>query len=152
MKDHAWRVRAVNRDGVSGWSRTRFAMVDVGGAEGAAGSSASLPGGALSRPPGVPAVLGPLGATLAPGEPATFEWSAVEGARGYDFHLFDATTGDLVDDVRGLDPGRVCDASGTCSIALSPRLPPAPNHAWRVRATNGYGASGWTRTPLAVSP
>ena len=141
MRDHAWRVRAVNRSGSSDWSRSRFAMVGAGGIAGAG-----------DRAPGVPRVAGPIGATLRSGEPATFEWEAVDGAVGYDFHLFDATSGDLVDDVRGLRPDDVCDASGRCALDLAPVLPPASNHAWRVRATNGHGASGWTRTLLAVVP
>ena len=150
MKDHAWRVRARNLAGASGWSRAVFAMVDVDGGDGSAGAPSALPAG--SRAPRVPVVLAPVGATLRADEVATFEWRASVGALGYDFHLFDATSRELVDDVRGLAPEDVCDASGQCSLALAPALPPAANHAWRVRATNGYGASEWTRTVLAVVP
>ena len=142
VKDHAWRVRAVGRGGASEWSRARFAMVDVGGASGAR----------AARAPDVPEPTAPLGATLRADDVATFEWSASADALGYDFHLFDATTRGLASELRDLAPADVCDASGRCSVLVAPGLPPASNHAWRVRATNGYGASGWTRTTLAVAP
>ena len=155
MADHAWRVRAGNRSGVSGWSRSRFAMVDAGGGprtgRGGSADAGRARASAGSSGPAAPAVLGPVGATFRADDLVTFEWGAVDGASGYDFHLFDATSRALVEDVRGLDPDEVCDASGRCAIDAVVALPPAPNHAWRVRATGPGGASGWTRTTLDVA-
>ena len=152
MKDHAWRVRATNRAGRSEWSRTRFAMVDVGGVAADPLAGPFDTAASARRTPTVPLVLAPVGATLRPGEVVTFEWGVVEGASGYDFHVYDATTRELVADTRGLVPADACDASGRCALTLALMLPVAANHAWRVRAVNRWGTSNWTRTPLAVVP
>ena len=141
--DHAWRVRAGNNAGKSDWTRTRFAMVN-GSLKGAGVGPAS------ARVPPMPEPLEPRGATLVPGAVETFVWSPSAGATAYDFHLFDRSTGSIVDEVRDLPAATVCQQPSRCVLSRSVVLPPGEGHAWRVRAINRDGRSGWTREEFSV--
>ena len=140
LEGHAWRVRAGNNAGKSGWTRREFTMVDGAGA-----------GPGAVRRPAMPVPIAPgRAAAVVRGSLVTFEWTPSADATGYDFHLFDRSDGEIADQVLELSAATVCRRETRCSFARTVRLPTGDGHAWRVRALNRHGRSEWTRTELSV--
>ncbi len=140
MKDHAWRVRAGNYVGLSNWTRYRFSMV---------GGNASNDLGA----PRVPVALQPRNATeIKAGTLIEFVWRPIPDATGYDFHLFDAVNAEMTDSLVNLPATTVCQGNELCRLTRTVNLQAGEGHAWRVRALNQNGWSGWTRNVFAVTP
>ena len=137
---HAWRVRAGNNAGKSEWTRSTFSMANGAGV-GPVGSGA----------PAMPEPLEPAGGTLVRDAVATFAWAPSVGATGYDFHLFDRSSGTVVGEVRDVPAATVCQEPTRCVLARTVILPDGENHAWRVRGTNRHGSSSWTRVEFAVA-
>ncbi len=137
MRDHAWRVRAINSAGQSEWNRTRFNMV----------SANETPG--LLDPPVEPIPLGPQNAAVLPNSQVEFIWLPADKAISYDFHFYNVTDGSMTSVVNDVPSKTVCNGSD-CRLTMVVALPPAPNHAWRVRSVNEHGRSSWTRTILPV--
>lgn len=135
-QDHAWRVRAGNNKGLSSWSRHRFNMVDA-------------VAGALSSP-AVPSPVRPAGIDVKAQTLVEFVWRNIDGATGYDFHLFDAINTEMVDPLNDLPATVVCQGGNLCRIIRAVELPPSTAHAWRIRAVNENGRSEWTRTEFKV--
>ncbi len=129
-------VRASNRIGDSNWSDVNFSIIEE-----------------IIEPP-VSAPLVPtndsplVDAQIAADATQTFTWLAVEFAAAYDFHLFDRTNGDLTF-VYDINPADAC-VDSACSLDVLVALPVHPNHAWRVRAKNASGISGWSRSEFDV--
>lgn len=142
--DHAWRVRAVNNVGFSGWTRTRFDMV---------GTGATLNNNSVvSRAaPTVPNPLQPLsGSTAKLDSLVDFVWTSAQQATSYDFHLFDSLNRTIVDAVTDIPATTVCQGGNRCQLTRKVQLPPSDNHAWRIRAVNNDGQSAWTRVEFTV--
>lgn len=137
-KDHAWRVRAGNYAGLSGWTRTRFNMVE------SVASAANVPG--------IPSPIRPNGIDVKSQSLVEFVWRAIPEATGYDFHVFDAVNAEMVDALNDLPATTVCQSGNLCRITRTVSLQPSDTHAWRVRAVNRDGRSGWTRTQFKVLP
>lgn len=148
--DHAWRVRAVNNAGFSGWTRTRFDMVGAGSTRSSNndGSGNSV----VSRSaPSVPNPLQPLsGSTAKLDSLVDFVWSSAPQATSYDFHLFDSLNRTIVDELTDIPATTVCQIGENCQLTRKVQLPPSTNHAWRVRAVNNDGQSAWTRVEFTV--
>ena len=148
--DHAWRVRAVNNAGFSGWSRTRFDIVGAGSATASASTNTS---NRIRNAPLVPDPIQPRsGSITKAGSLVDFVWSAAPQATSYDFHLFDSVNRIMVDELRDIPASTVCQGSQSCQLTRKVMLPPASNHAWRVRAVNDSGESAWTRIEFSVQP
>jgi len=102
-------------------------------------------------PPGMPAAIAPgVGAELVAGAPVRFSWTPAERATHYDFHVFDRESGDIMrHDRSALDARTACDAD-ECAVTLPITLSEIDGHAWRVRAGNVAGKSGWTRSIFSM--
>ncbi len=99
--------------------------------------------------PAVPINLTPQpDAIVDAGSTQTFIWSADPLAASFDFHFFDRIDGSLTF-INDIDPTIACqDAS--CQLQQLIELPVHANHAWRVRARNASGVSGWSRSEFDI--
>jgi len=139
VQDHAWRVRAANNAGFSGWSRTRFNVVGEGANS--------------SRTPNVPNPLQPLTGSAAKFKSLVdFVWRSVPDATSYDFHLFDSVNRTMVDALTDIPASTVCQGGENCQLTRKVSLPPSDDHAWRIRAVNSNGQSAWTRIVFTIEP
>jgi len=90
------------------------------------------------------------GVDIVVGSEIEFVWSASVRASSYQFHLFNRNNGDIDQyGMRNLRPSQVC-AADRCSVKIKVELPINFHHAWRVRAMNLQGPSGWTRSIFNV--
>ena len=98
------------------------------------------------QPPTMPVAMEPArDAVLYNGTPVRFVWRAADNAESYDFHIFDRTTSDIQKYSRvALEPESIC-VDQICSLSMPLNMPVDNGHAWRVRARNSAGYSGWTR-------
>ena len=144
-KDHAWRVRAGNYEGLSNWTRTRFNMVGSG----VVGGNNSGGVGALITP-GIPNPVRPAGLEIQNETLVEFVWQSIPEATAYDFHIFDAVNTEMVDTLTELPATTLCQNDNVCRLTRTVRLSPSSAHAWRVRAINSNGRSAWTRTEFKV--
>ena len=130
------QLKANNRLGSSDWSMLSFSVAEP----------------YVEPPviaPVVPVHISPIeGAPISAGATQTFTWEAQSVPVAYDFHLFDRTDGAL-SFVYDIDPAVACDDIH-CSIDYLVNLPILDNHAWRVRAKNTAGISGWSRSVFDV--
>lgn len=102
-------------------------------------------------PPTMPQAVEPVNAAVfTNGTPVRFVWRATDNTEHYDFHIFDRTTSDIERYyMAALKPESVC-AGGLCSVTLNVNMASDTGHAWRVRAYNSAGNSGWTRTIFQI--
>lgn len=145
-KNHAWRVRAGNNAGFSGWTRTRFNMVGSGEN---AGTSTSTGVGTLMTP-STPRPVSPNGIDVESETLVEFVWRAIPEATGYDFHIFDAVNTQMVDVLNDMPATTVCQSRELCRITRTVKLSPSDAHVWRIRAVNQNGQSTWTRSNFNV--
>lgn len=133
---YQWQVTARNAAGASDTASRDFSIIEA-----ATAAPASL------------TMLAPLpNAQLVAGTPATFEWEHDQNAVYYDFHFFDSVTRDTTPFVEGLLARDVC-VDNRCSTTQSVDVSVGSRQAWRVRARNSLGSSGWSRTLFdAIEP
>jgi len=144
LEGHAWRVRAGNNAGVSGWTRTRFNMINT-----STSNNEDVQLGGLTTP-AVPSPVSPEGNDFRSDDLVEFVWRAIPDATGYDFHIFDAVNTEMVDTLNDLPATTVCQSGELCRLTRSIALPPSAAHAWRIRAVNDKGRSDWTRSVFSV--
>lgn len=126
---HTVRVRSTNIVGESEWSTQTLSLVEV---------------------PTVPINLSPeVNDELIYLHQATFTWAPVENAQKYEFHTFNALTGELAW-IRDIDPSQNCLNGGDCSVTTTVELPVSPYHAWRVRAWNDAGWGPYSRSLFSM--
>lgn len=89
-------------------------------------------------------------AQIVQGSETRFVWKAQEDVDSYDFHLFNRLDGDTVLNSRDEIPADEVCRDDECSISLEVMLPADDAHAWRVRAVNAEGKSGWSRSLMTV--
>ncbi len=101
--------------------------------------------------PITPTPVSPIdGIDIPVGTEMEFVWTATPRASGYQFHLFNRNNGDIDQyGMRNLRSSQVC-AAERCSVVVKVELPINFHHAWRVRAMNAQGFSGWTRRVFDV--
>lgn len=132
--NHAWRVRARNSLGVSGWTRTTFNVVEL-----------------VTDPPPVPALLMPLPAALLElGSTVSFRWLPEETATQYEFHIVDTADAEF-DSISAYIPTSSC-ASDVCAVSTELSAPLSETYQWRVRASNAAGASDYQTSPFSLNP
>ena len=79
----------------------------------------------------------------------TFSWTEVALAVDYEFHVFDRSSGALLNQRAGINPSIAC-AESVCTLTETLDLPPMRRHAWRVRAVNPAGQSMWSRSVFNI--
>jgi len=88
-------------------------------------------------------------ALLVSGATIDFQWQASPSAETYDFHFFDGVTPLTLPFLEGYDPAELC-VDDVCTLTLPMELPVGNLHAWRVRAVNSIGITGWSRQRFSV--
>lgn len=134
FSSHAWRVRARNSLGVSGWTRTPFNAVEP-----------------VTDPPSVPATIQPLAdAILEVDTTVNFSWSAQESATQYEVHILDSED-DSFSAITAFVPAANCTSS-TCLLSLELTFPLSDHYQWQVSASNAAGASDFAASPFSLIP
>ena len=134
--DYRWQVTASNSSGESVSAQRGFALRET---------NDPVPG-RLSTPVNVSPVAA---SDLAQGSDVEFVWQRDSLAVSYEFHIFDNVNKETTPYVTGLVADDIC-VDGLCSLTYAVTQPVANYHAWRVRALNAQGYSGWSRTIFSV--
>lgn len=131
---HAWRVRARNSLGASGWTRTSFNAVEL-----------------ITDPPAVPTPIAPLAnAVLELDTTVSFSWSVQELATQYELQITD-TVDDSFDAITAFVPASICSTLA-CSASITLEVPLSESYQWQVRASNAVGASAFSTSLFSVIP
>lgn len=104
----------------------------------------------FETPPRMPQNLLPVhDSDLRNGVEITFSWRSVALAVDYEFHIFDRSSGASVNQRVRINPDKAC-VDSICTIVETLDMPILKYHAWRVRAVNPAGQSGWSRSLFNV--
>ncbi len=130
--NHAWRVRAENRVGNLGWSRTTFNAVTL-----------------VTEAPPTPVQISPAaGSLLEATSNVVFSWQPADNATRYDFELFNSSLETNQSVVASVPVSNCSDT--LCSFATDIPSDLGVNFQWQVRASNAVGISEWASSPVEI--
>ena len=130
--NHAWRVRAENRVGNLGWSRTTFNAVAL-----------------VTEAPPTPVLINPVASSLLEATSnVVFSWQPAANATRYDFELFNDSLETNQSVIASVPESNCSDTQ--CSFAIDIPSDLGVNFQWQVRASNAVGLSEWASRAVEI--